>query len=1012
MTAFVCLGMLFYKQSEVAANAIGEVNLKEQVKSAYSLGEEFEVPTAEIVYNGKTYATTSSMLVYPDGNIYSGDIHALTMAGIYTLRYTAENDGETIIGETSLRVIGDFYNVTGGATLEFVDSIKMSPDVPKSGLKTSIPVGGAFRVSEAIDISNSDLSTPLMTIYPHNCTRLNGGNGYDNIEAKEIDLKIIDCYDESNFITFQITWFKTSSATSMWLRGSSYGNPLIGLYPWTRPDAPNGKTVLIDGTQYLVYNSESSPYGVGTHYINVGGVVVRLNNADNRGFSLYMEQETKRLYFGENLYGTDKIFVTDLDNQDVYDEAFKGFTTGEVYFELSASSYNANLANIEISDIYGKSGKDLHITQTADTRKPVIVPEIVVDEPLYIAKGEEVELISAKAYDINLKSFTTELYYGYGTARQSKVGYIDGKFTPKQCGKYTIVYTATDAFGYTASETVTLECIECKDNKLIDFSVKQVTTASAGESLILPEYTVKSRNGKVNVKTYYAFEGGELVEIDSNTREFFVENVGVYSITYIYEDIMKSYERSYDFTATASGNVVFSNALLPEYFIKNAAYTLEDVYAYTYTEKKPQEKAVKVFAKADDGVFEEIDPKCYMVDASSKVQFRYEYEGETMLSEVIEVIDVGYFDYLKMDKYFVGDMSATAVEDYIRFETSEAGEHTLDFINVISLSTFQFSFDIPTDGAGFSELEIKLIDFYDRSNTTIFTYQKSAGSACSLYYKGVPQVCIGNFGSGTLRTLYFDQAYSVFKESSGLTFAWQENFTSDKILLHITLRGCDGTSAVNVRMVNNQLMGNADVDFIGASVVAKNLYGGVQEKGTKITVYESIVTDVLTPYLRENHTFYVLAPNGSYVTADDGTLLSIGCDLTKSYTFTVTEYGAYTVKYSYTDYYGNVVDNMYAINVEDTQKPDVQIAGGANENTVVSVKLNSEVSVKGYTASDNETPADDLSVTVLTVSPYNTIDIVEGGKFVADRVGDWKVYYYVYDGEGNSTVRYYVVRVK
>ena len=76
------------------------------------------------------------------------------------------------------------------------------------------------------------------------------------------------------------------------------------------------------------------------------------------------------------------------------------------------------------------------------------------------------------------------------------------------------------------------------------------------------------------------------------------ENAGEYEIVFLYEDLFSEGTFSYELTVLTSENVRFGEIYLPEYFIKDAAYTLDPVSVFIYGEKYRTEVAAEVFASS------------------------------------------------------------------------------------------------------------------------------------------------------------------------------------------------------------------------------------------------------------------------------------------------------------------------------------------------------------------------------------------------------------------------------
>ena len=225
-------------------------------------------------------------------------------------------------------------------------------------------------------------------------------------------------------------------------------------------------------------------------------------------------------------------------------------------------------------------------------------------------------------------SETTKGYYNYGNAYQTSVLTEDGYFTPTKLGRYTLVYTAKDTFGNEAVETVTVHCVETADGKGIQFSANPVAELLAGKDNVLSEYTVQGLNGDVSVEIY-AQKDGVKTPIDPETLIFVPLQHGEYEIVYKYFDSVYEHEYSYKVNSVASNEIRFLDEfVLPRHFVKDAYYSIENIFAYSFENEKPTAYQAKFMVSFDKGMFVEKNAEKVLIEGDSTVQFKFEYQGK------------------------------------------------------------------------------------------------------------------------------------------------------------------------------------------------------------------------------------------------------------------------------------------------------------------------------------------------------------------------------------------------
>lgn len=1053
------LGATLSKAPELAVAKAYEITLSDEnaVKSDYAYGDVLSIPMGTI--DGEP--TTKFILLSPTGKVYDTASVSLQEEGQYTIVWYATVDGKEVSASKSFFVTKSAFTLEGGGAYTYAESLERAN--AESGIKVSLDAESTFRYNRVIDLT--DTSVPFARLFPYQrITNLEeaydkyqvdsatikaelkaqGITDKDEVDA-EIDkrlgtkpayqynenarnyfITLTDRYDPTNYVTIDLEW---QEGRTYWnFRAGAVGQTAHGLRSTDEQTIQENKNswdeiMEDDGDLYRILYAPSQGH-------------TSCNKTDDKGLDLYYDVAKNQIAVTYNVYSgkkdattgastyttKTKALVADLDNEKVYPQnPFKGFTTGEVYVSISAKNYVNSTANIDIASLGGISGRDLLDADMHDTKAPVIkVPDAFRQGSPSIAVNEEIAVPSATAYDLNLPygaQATTTVYYAYNpnSDKNISVGLVDGKFTPKKAGAYTIVYTATDPSGNVGTATVDLQCRVGIDNKAVKLTVDEGLEALAGTVLQIPECTVSGLYSDASaLKTYVQFEEGEKSLLTGDS--LFVRGVGRYVITYAYETPFKTYTATCTVTSSASDNVTFSASVLPEYFIKDAKYTLDPVYAYEHTAKEPVAVEPKVFMSADGESFVEVNRKETLISASSTVQFKYEHKGAVAYSDVVKVVDVGYGGTIQAEKYFhcednafVGDATGSGIRYFANGTTSCA---TMKYINMLSLSEFGFDFrflpSIKNDERAFvapSSLTLTLVDYYDRNNKATASFV-AKGAQTEFYVNGEHKTTLAN----ALLNNFFSVTYAKGFRIDNKSYAWDGAFTSDRILLWVTLNGIEGDTCLEVTSLGIDTWVKRTTDKTKPVVSYSELNAGYQSLNKVITVAQPYAYDLLSPYVESALSLTVTCPDGSFATSEDGVKLDGTCSINREYKLKLSMQGTYLIKYTYKDQKGNEYVYIDRPEVQDQTSPVITV-DGVTANEVLSATQNTNVTVATYTATDDTTASDILNSWVCVFFPSGECKQLEnGGTFYASEKGKYTVFYEAFDEAGNyTTLRYFVV---
>lgn len=1027
------------------------------IEDEYCVGYELTIPSARISYNGTYYDSAEAYLVYPNGDAYSKNVYNLSVEGKYTINYIIKVNDKKIIATKDFSVCDPFYDFKSSAgdglavknaALSYERQLKtvINPDGSENigGLNVSLPKDVVLQYNTPLDL-NELQDNPVITVYPYNLTYLFGRDG-STIEAYNIVVRLTDCNDENNYIEMDYNWAirQYSVYPFLYYRAGANGSERTSFSACDHTD--NG-AFLYNGAYYKrrqaglgVYSlySRSDAYDVindkGQHIqpaTNPNYFYVHDTYLKSCGFNFYFDKSSNEVYCGEVLGVSNPVkkrFVANVASTEIYGkQAFKGFTSDKVYLSVYAENYNTSnkyntsslpVVNLEIGNIFGQMNDELDKLSlfSSDDIPPYITVEgMDGKELLAVAKvGSEIIIPKAEAVDKNLKSFNKYVYYDCGDGVQSLVCAGDD-FVVNKVGLYTVKYVAEDYNKNISEKTIIIHVRQdaaADSLRLIDnLPAKNIYS---GE-WFKPKYSVVGDNVYKNSKIYYSYNGGDYIIAEDG--QFFVEHCGKYSVKYVYSDIIMQKETVVEYTAVDNGNVIFNPPVLPYAFIKEATYTLDKAYAYTYENENPLLQICDVYVSADDGEFTLIaDTDEFKVSANDNVKFKYVCKEKEFTTEKVAVINVGYNGVLQKEKYFRTNNidSVKSTEKYIEFSGTGNREKTITFINKLSLTNFKLDYVIPQELSDLEFIELTFIDYYNRDNKVLLQGKRNSTMNNALAFwigdsRMYPQI---NFVDSPITLEY--KAGGIWWSGNHANFGTK--FTTDAFLLEIKLKGSynDGATKSGIRIysLNGTLMDNGTEDITAAQIVTNGTYSKKEFLNKTVFTGRVEIFDVFTPFCKKNLQIRVYKDSRDNVLRDvNGVKLSSDCDPTENYAFTVSEAGRYFIQYIYTDEHNVRTGIIKSFDTIEERKPQIIIEDGVESGSRYTASYNSTHKIKTYEYNDNDDAAN-LMFSVLILKPNTELAVASGDEVVLNQKGEWRIIYRCVDSDGNQTTAYYILNVK
>ena len=961
------------------------------IKDSYAYGELLPIPEgSSLSYEGKDYPVEKGYLVYPDLRTKEGKSFRLDQYGDYRLLLVANEEGKRITSEKRFVVKEDYYSFPSTSDISYGDLNHefVQKNYPK-GLLLNLGEGDTFTLAKPINI------------YKNGAIDLIKWN-VSEIEPKThlINMRLTDCYDPSVYV--DLIYSRGDAAWQTYAKMSAQGQRAVGV-----EKNPNSSTI-IEGEGYSPSND---------------GALVHGNNPINgRYYNMLYHLDTsdhQKIRFSVDIMLTTVLhcFVAEFNNPAFYSYQFPGFKTGDVYLSITASNFTGtDKAPLQIAEIDGISGSDLlSVSSYEDKNAPLI--ELPTQKDSYeIVRNIPIRLPEARLYDdTGLRGpVKVHAYYNKGMPNQKSVALANGYLYPSEFGPYTIVYEAEDVFGNAAKKELFLSCVSSAEQG-ISLAVNPLADVEAGDRVRFDDYRVESLDDHSDVSVTVTAPNGESKTLSSPSESLLLEQVGSYSVHYSYSDTFYSGESSYSFTAKEGTKAKFSSSYipLPKYLIHGASYSVDPLRCARYGKAGREEVPVKAKISFDGGAYQDADPTEFLVKGSKTMKFRFEAENDASVyveSEELPIVDTGFGGKeLRPLSYFQGDFegSASAQEDFLRFAPKRAGDLTLDFVNRILFSSFSLNLRIASGTA--EQINLIFSDFYDPNNE--YTVSLFSDSTYSL--SGASRLSYPSLFDSRLN-LFYDKGTFFFGD---VRFALPDPFTTGLVNLRMEFKGAKQSGNIDVYQLCNQAF-NAQLkrDSVAPlfEMKMKNRRG---EIGEEVEVQRMYWADVLSPAPDRKAQFTASKTTraGTETLKDvNGAALEGVWDFSTSHVFKIDTLGTYAIAFAVND--GNGVrakgGALYvAIRVIDMTPPSISLS---SSQRLIRAKAGEEITPLAVAVSDNETPAESLTVyhNVFTANGVWAGTYTPQEKIVLTEEGLYDVYATCTDEEGNSSFVSYQIEIR
>ena len=993
---------------------------KSLIASKYLFGEEFNVPSIKLSFEGKEY-DTKSYVKFPNGKITEKTTIKLNESGEYEVIYLAKFEHGMLNDSYKFVVTNELYSIVGEKSTVYYGKHEYMPDT--NGIITSIRPNESFVYNKPIDLTTFTKNNKIVTlnVLPNNI---------GIADAQKILIKLTDIYDSNNYIVLEMK--KVEDNKLAWAENATYvaaysnGQDSCGLEAGSHPNT--GRVVEYNGSTYTIH--QNNYYGTWTGYAMTGAPRYQSTALPNynpeyvgeQEFSVAMDYANGVIYGGPFLS-----LVNDLRSDIIYGSNFwTGFTTGEAYLSISALNYNAESVNLIIKEIAGESTENMSENLFADNTKPTLEVLWSGEYPVGLVghKYPIFNTYSYDEYDHEEKDVKVSVYLNYGLSNQVNIEVVDGGFIPKFKATYYIHYSVTDKTGNTNEIVIPIEISDNTEKICIENISDAEISFNVGEEVTIKNLSYKNIVGSLKEKITATLKSDSSITYEIIDGKFIPLYSGEYEIKYEFSDFIFSDSYSYNITVNHTNKpLILDEIILENYYIKGCDYTLPTYYGYIFKDGKPIETPLEIYVTEGSNVIKINDYK-YKPNYNGEITISYVLtnEGiETRKDVICNSIEVGYESSLEMGKYFYSDnVTITPEGKYIEYTLVENKNTKLEFINSLPSSNFSIRLAASDSKNNFTKINLYLTDVANPNIKIKFTYEKEPTGYVKFYINDQaatnyntlfassesPIIC--EYNNRNLQVSPHPTNYQLITETIyGEKFS---GFISDKISLEIELEGVSGESALRMINLCGQPFTKVKADIIEPKVYVYNDVGEFDINSIYVLSAATIV-DVLDP----NITAFIRVkdPTGEFVTSENGVLLDQNAPYNVEHSIKLEKYGIYQVYYEAVDTNDNKTTYSFVINVVDKEVPTVSII-----NPVTTAKKGDTIDISSISIIDNYSEVFDIYVCMIVPNgqcySLTTVEekIIINKSFTAIEPGKYEICYYVADESGNTTFISYTINVE
>ena len=955
--------------------------IKQELESEYFIGQNIDIPSAELIIDG-AYIAAETSIVLPDGTVVRSDKITLDQAGRYTVRYEVKKDNKNYVNLKTFDVYKPLYEVSGSGEVVYGTEQKFDSE----GLKLSLTDDSVFKLNKKVNLADLENETPFIKF------RINPEReGF--AELDNIIIKVSDANDSNVFFALKISYLSTRFTASENANVFGYINNLTTVY--------SGSIVCIPQVADWLGQPLKASFVGDT---NIG----KLKDQ----FIAFYYNPIKQEISGEDLTKK-KSVVLSLSS---FIDAWNGFTGDEVYIEIYGNNFRATKAHLFIDSI---GDIDLNVKKFLDIDAPKITVDYGDVNPDDCPKGYvgcRYPVFDATAFDYNegVKPVVKTVYYNYYSEAKVNLPVIDGRFSPVRAGIYTIVYTASDSFGNVAEEYTDIETENASTAPSFTCSASgtYTTNCQVGEKVNLAEVVVSGYTHSYTVTTAIT-KDGKVFEFDTPNNIFTVLESGVYTIKYtVFDFVGRKCEFSYTLTADVNDKPIFIDEpenLIADKFIVGYQHKLPDIKAI-FVNSDNTKVDVPVVVSADNGT---VENGCFTPATFGGIVFTCSatYNGKTTVKQVerqaYSIKIDSEIDFKSM--FIASDNVESCYSESGYAEYKITGNGKIEYLNTVLAENAFVKIQTDKSYKDVSEIIFCLTNPHNFDKRLKVSFKSFDGSVfVSVNEQEFKTVVGGDFsGNNAFEIKYIDSQREIYV--NGISYlTGNKGLDADYVSLEIEIVGktTESVYGLIVEKVGNQtLQRDIKVDNQKPIIVCVGDFSGIYSIGSTYVSPVVLAKDMVSPELK-SFTMTVRDTKGTplYI---NGVEIN-GIDV-RQVEFELTSYGVYAFEYKAIDEAGKKEVITFVVNVPDMVSPTVKTEG----SYAVSGKVGKAIVVAEFVAEDNLDSAANLAKRVLVMDANHNFKIVSEGKtFTPDKAGIYTVYCYVTDSFGNVGLCSYNIEVK
>ncbi len=1057
----VCAGIALATGNEIVVDG--------NILNSYARGTKLQIPTAKLTVGATDYVA-SHKVIYPDGRATTDPRATLDTIGSYKLIYTATDGNANYQKDFEFTVEDSFSSL-----FSYGDNVKnvVETSIPsymgekysgtREGIKfTATENDAVINYNGVIDLTKVGFSVEQMYWYQGREWDFNNDGIRDRAhpqgvprenefiellitpednstkEFDSLEIKLTDIHDPNNFLRYDIT------AGDM--KFSQPHQSFLGVTASDKFDSRGYDNLSLSGAGA---NMELSFYG-------------QNGSSWSDSLKLYFDNETLECvgYPRTADHQTSVTFDKFQDSTVVgLGNEWFGFTTGEVYLEITVKNMLAKECSFMILGVGG------HKMSTSPEDEIVISPitgDLNGDGDLYdvdnlpyavAGPNNTYPVFDCVAYHTKggiLPSVQTRVFYGNN---KENVAIHNGKFKTDRVGTYYIEYEVSSAYGSQTKELVinALSAYQAGDvpNFYLIDETTQVTESGIGDAVTV--YDAVSENGigiwSKDIKLEYrATPSATWTQKDilgSQVRYFVTDLPGEYRLTYTASDSLGT-SFALEHVVNVSYDTVprLFDVSMPTSIIKGRAFTFP--MAQTQFISPEGEKAVNVQtfvggvdytgkAYTVNGDFTVVYRASLADDATKYVEKSYSVKavdltegiptggtGEEFIASQANAYLGKFFEISDVNNDSIPDFTTSVDKNYLIFTTS-TNNASFSFINKISVDLFNVVMNVSEKLAEncFDSIDIYLTDSVNPAEQLKLSIVKiikndSKGNPIVYAQFFLNDEMIGKINgsfNGTSTSLFaisYNKLRNTFSDAKGEVLCTPDayyngmtynGFSSGYVYMRVALSGVTAQTSVKLSEISMQPFNSkVNKDNVAPQLIySKTMSTSTYTNvGVTQTISSAIGYDVLSEV--QSVTMTLIGPKNN--TIYTGSIAS-------EYVFTPDQIGKYTIRYTAIDTAGKRLPNKsFFIFVQEENAPTLTVATAPKSV----YNVGDELTISGATVTDDSDTECVLTIYVETPS-LSQIVVKEGDKYTFEKEGIYIINYYARDKYYNRTVVSYTIHV-